>query len=136
MTCLFYQLIFYDPYEHGGRRMKSQYGLGQRYSEQILAWLESNYKQKRVLERLAAELFLSPSHISHLFHQETGSTLSVYVTARRIREACSLLGSTSMSIQDISKRIGYGSAAYFCRVFKRHLGLTPHEYRRNIVNSP
>jgi AraC-like DNA-binding protein len=101
-----------------------------RYTEKMIAWVEDNYQHNCVLERLATELHLSPFHISHLFHRETGRTLSDYIMARRIREASILLRSSSLSIQEISKRIGYGSAAYFSRVFKRQMGITPQHYRK------
>ncbi|NQX60787.1 helix-turn-helix transcriptional regulator [Paenibacillus qinlingensis] len=101
-----------------------------RYSEKMMEWVDDNYQHKCVLERLATVLYLSPSHISHLFHQETGGTLSEYLTSRRLHEATKLLRSTSLPIQEISKQIGYNSASYFTRVFKRHKGITPYHYRQ------
>ncbi|MDR6551044.1 AraC family transcriptional regulator [Paenibacillus qinlingensis] len=100
------------------------------YSMKMMEWVDANYHHKCVLERLAAVLYLSPSHISHLFHHETGGTLSEYLTTRRMHEASKLLKSTSLPIQEISKQIGYNSASYFTRVFKRHKGITPFHYRQ------
>lgn len=89
-----------------------------------------------VLERLATELYVSPSHISHVIHQETGKPLSKHITARRIQEGCKLLRTTANPIHEIGRRIGYGSAAYFCRVFKKMMGVTPEQFRQGVqVNS-
>src|SRR5690606_22325599 len=81
--------------------------------ERIMDWVELNFRKPFSLEAIAQELHLSPYHISHLFKQHAGMTLSEYLTGRRIREACVLLENTDISISEIGRHIGGFSAPYF-----------------------
>ncbi|GLX66728.1 helix-turn-helix transcriptional regulator [Paenibacillus glycanilyticus] len=97
--------------------------------EAMMDWIEREFRQPFRLEQLADELHLSAYYVSHLFKQYTGVTLTDYVTARRIREACALLGSTDMPVRQIAHETGRLSAPYFCKLFKKHKGMTPLDYR-------
>jgi AraC-like DNA-binding protein len=103
-----------------------------RYAEKVMQWVESHYQEQFNLSRLADHLFVSPSHISRLFHKETGATISDYVTARRLREACLLLAATELSVQEIARRIGLTSGPYFGRLFKKQFDATPLQYRNRM----
>ncbi|MNH98879.1 Arabinose operon regulatory protein [compost metagenome] len=97
--------------------------------ESVMDWIEDHFRQPFSLELLAGELHLSSYYVSHLFKQYTGVSLTDYVTARRIREACVLLGNSGQSVQRIAREIGGLSAPYFCKLFKKHKGMTPLDYR-------
>ncbi|NBD23869.1 AraC family transcriptional regulator [Paenibacillus glycinis] len=100
--------------------------------ENITEWVERHFRRPFRLEEIAAELFLSPYHLSHLFKASTGMTLSDHIMLRRIREACSLLAATSKPIREIAAEVGGLSSSYFCQMFKRHKGVTPENYRRTV----
>ncbi|GGI44000.1 hypothetical protein GCM10008018_04930 [Paenibacillus marchantiophytorum] len=98
-------------------------------AERILNWLESHFTEPLRLEHMATELHLSPHHLSHLFKECTGSSISDYVTARRIQQAVQLLNATDQSIAQIGEAIGLSNTSYFCKIFKSHMGSTPHQFR-------
>ncbi|WP_168120471.1 AraC family transcriptional regulator [Paenibacillus sp. HB172176] len=100
-----------------------------RYAEKAMQWIEAHFNEEFQLSRLADDLFVSPSHLSRLFHQETGATLTEYITARRLREACLLLTATALSAGEIAGRVGLKNAPYFGRLFRRNIGMTPVQYR-------
>ncbi|THF72910.1 helix-turn-helix domain-containing protein [Cohnella fermenti] len=102
-----------------------------RYAEKAMQWIERHYQEEFQLNRMAEELFVSPSHLSRLFHQETGTTLSEYLTARRLREASLLLAATNLPVRDIGRRIGLTNFPYFGKLFKKHFGVTPAKYRKD-----
>ncbi|MNO13968.1 Regulatory protein SoxS [compost metagenome] len=102
-----------------------------RYSEQIMNWIEEHYQEEVNLEQLAAETHLSKSYVSRVFHQETGGRLVDYLTARRIKQACRLLSTTDMPVEQIGIAVGFPNASYFNQLFKRVLGTTPLKYRKN-----
>ena len=52
-----------------------------------------------------------------------------YLTAYRIDRAVELLQQTDIPVREIAVRVSYTDANYFTKVFKRHLGVTPTEYR-------
>ncbi len=101
------------------------------YTEKAIQWIEAHFTEEFQLARLAEELYVSPSHVSRLFHQETGATLTEFITARRLREACLLLAATKLSVREISLRVGLTNVPYFGKLFRRNLGMTPLQYRNS-----
>lgn len=91
------------------------------YSEKIMNWIEAHYKEPFDLEHLSNELHLSKSYISRSFKRETGSSLTEYLTIRRIKEACQLLEMTNKSIELIGESLGFKSVSYFIQLFKNSL---------------
>lgn len=100
--------------------------------QRITEWLDEHYKESFSLEALAASLHLSPYHISHVFKQHSGITLSEYLMQRRVREACILLANTGKSIGEIAAEVGNLSPSYFSQMFKNSKGITPEKYRNSI----
>ncbi|HBA48464.1 MAG TPA: hypothetical protein DCZ91_11835 [Lachnospiraceae bacterium] len=82
------------------------------------------------LGKLADAFQLSESSISRKIKQITDSNFLDYVNRKRIEYACSLLSETDMSVNDISKAAGYENDITFRRLFKKYMGTTPGEYRR------
>lgn len=99
------------------------------YSERLMNWIEAHYMEPFNLEQLADELHLSKSHLSRSFKRETGSNLTEYLTIRRIKEACQLLEMTHKSVEFIGESVGIKNASYFIQLFKKVIGVTPHQYR-------
>lgn len=99
--------------------------------ETIKRWISANYNQHADLNTLANMVFLTPSYLSKLFKQETGLTLTDYITEIRLRKAKHLLkNAPDLKIHEIGAEVGYGDPAYFNKLFKRVVGVTPNEYKR------
>ena len=98
--------------------------------EQILGWIEHQYAKPFQLEQLAKELHLSTYHLSHLFKEATGISLTEYIAARRMHQAVLLLTSTDKPVAQIAEEIGITNCSYFCKLFKSRMGATPHQYRK------
>lgn len=99
--------------------------------ETIKRWISANYNKHADLNTLANMVFLTPSYLSKLFKQETGLTLTDYITEIRLRKAKHLLKSApDLKIHEIGAEVGYGDPAYFNKLFKRVVGVTPNEYKR------
>ncbi|WP_339233723.1 AraC family transcriptional regulator [Paenibacillus sp. FSL R5-0517] len=99
------------------------------YSERIMSWIEDNYMENDILNRLANELHLTRSYISRVFKKETGSNLSEYLTAKRIKIAAHLLESTSTPVEIIAHQIGFQNVSHFISCFKKTYRITPLQYR-------
>jgi AraC-like DNA-binding protein len=104
-----------------------------RYSETIMEWLETHYGEPFQLEELAEQLHLSKFYVSRVFRQETGSSIMDYLTARRMKQACRLLQTTSLSVEQIGDEVGLPNPSYFIQLFKRVVGTTPLKYRNKQV---
>lgn len=99
--------------------------------ESVKRWISANYNQHADLNTLANMVFLTPSYLSKLFKQETGLTLTDYIIEIRLRKAKYLLkNALDLKVHEIGAEVGYGDPAYFNKLFKRVVGVTPNEYKR------
>ena len=73
---------------------------------------------------------LSPGYMGKLFKNETGMNFPDYVNIQRLEKARQLLLNTSLSIAEITEKVGYGSPAYFIKRFKEVYGYTPSSYKK------
>ncbi len=94
--------------------------------------IEQNYEQDIGLDWVASNIYLSPGYLSSLFKQETGKSVIQYITLCRLEKAKQLLTETNMRISEISRRVGIGSASYFCLLFRKHYGITAQQMREEV----
>ncbi|SFB58383.1 two-component system, response regulator YesN [Cohnella sp. OV330] len=81
---------------------------------------------------LADAVYLNPSYLSNLYKTCTGRNISDYITENRIDKSKSLLSESQAKVQDIAAAVGFDTAGYFSRFFKKHVGVTPQEYRSRL----
>jgi AraC-like DNA-binding protein/mannose-6-phosphate isomerase-like protein (cupin superfamily) len=78
---------------------------------------------------------VSPDYGSRLFRQATGLSPQEYYQRRRIQRACSLLLARENTATKVAMELGYADAAHFSRLFSRHMGIGPKNYREKYVVS-
>ena len=83
------------------------------------------------LKGLAAQCFISPSYLSNVFKQETGQTLTDYISSRRMERAARLLLTTNARVAVVAEEVGILDVNYFTKMFKSATGETPTHYRRS-----
>ncbi len=81
-------------------------------------------------DELAAMVHVSSGYLGRIFKKQTGLALTDYIIKKRIVVAKQLLVKTSLSITDISARVGISYSSYFTKIFKEQVGMTPQEYRQ------
>ena len=81
------------------------------------------------LESLAAELGVSPQHLSASFKERVGVNFIEYITRRRMRLARRLLTETGTTSVEVARRCGYADPTYFRKLFAKYYGVSPQEYR-------
>jgi AraC-like DNA-binding protein len=97
--------------------------------EQIIAYMMQHLNKPLPVARLAALANISPSHFFALFKRHTGCAPIDYFIRLRMRRACDLLGTTSLSVKEVAAVLGYNDQFYFSRVFKSVNHVAPSEYR-------
>ena len=98
--------------------------------DKVIGYIEENYSDEDLtLNKLAEVVRFSPNHLSMIFSQQTGSTLSRYLIDYRISKAKEALRCTAMKSSEIAAEIGYRDPHYFSYVFKKATGMTPTQYR-------
>ncbi|WP_245954333.1 response regulator transcription factor [Paenibacillus flagellatus] len=95
----------------------------------INRFIHDHLDEELSLNRLSEKVYMNPSYLSRLYKQLTGVGLSEFISGARMEKAKELLRSSRHKIQDICKMTGFDTPAYFTRLFKKHTGLTPQEYR-------
>ncbi|MFB9275744.1 response regulator [Cohnella cellulosilytica] len=91
--------------------------------------ISKKYMENITVSRLSEEVYLSPNYISLIFKQETGETITEYVTKIRMEAAKELLRAQDLKVLEVAEMIGYDNAAYFSTVFKKYTGMHPQKYR-------
>ncbi len=82
----------------------------------------------------AKHFFISPDYVSKFFKENTGYGFTKYATKVRIDKACELLADGNYNIERISDAVGYSSALSFRRAFKNYTGISPSDYRRQLID--
>ncbi|MHA7964641.1 helix-turn-helix domain-containing protein [Paenibacillus sp. CAU 1782] len=94
-------------------------------------FIDQHYRDPDLsLQLLSHQFQLNKSYLSRLFKEEFSENFVDYVTRKRIEHAKHLLTSSDDLVQDISLQVGYLHYFSFNRVFKRVVGVTPGEYRK------
>lgn len=97
-------------------------------------YIEIHYADSLTLEQVAEYVELSPFYFSKLFKDRFGLTFIDYLTEIRISKAKSEMADPGKSLKEICYSIGYKDPNYFSRVFKKHTGLSPTEFRKASVS--
>ena len=96
----------------------------------VAAYLCEHAREQITLTDVANHFALSPSHLSRVFHQETGFGVREYLVHYRIRLACDLLLNSGLSVTQIADQCGFSDSNYFGDAFKKATGLSPRDYRK------
>lgn len=94
------------------------------------AYIQEHYTEDLSLDVIAGHIKVSPTYLSRIFTQEKGVGIQEYLTDLRLWKAKELLTQSNDRIYEIAAKVGYSDAVYFNKVFKKHTGKTPKEYRR------
>jgi len=99
--------------------------------ETFLAEVQTYYKEQRGMEFYANKLFLTPKYLSKVIKDSSGITANDWIDSYVVLEAKALLKSTNKTIQQISDTLNFPSQSFFGKYFKRHVGVSPKEYKKN-----
>lgn len=84
------------------------------------------------LSELASISGLSRTYFSNIFKETTGIKLQEFITQTRLEKAKNLLIDFEQKIKEVAFKTGFKDPNYFCRTFKRKIGLTPTHWRVKI----
>jgi YesN/AraC family two-component response regulator len=96
--------------------------------KKILSFIEAHCHESSTVERIAKEVYLSPSRLSHIVKDELGMTLGECVSKVRVDKAKDLLREKELPSQ-IALEVGYPDQSYFTKVFKKVEKCTPKTFR-------
>ena len=94
--------------------------------------IDQNFTRDLGVDEISELAKVSRSHCMKLFKEQTGLTINQYLTEVRICSAKLLL--LSKSVTDTAFGVGYNDSNYFSKVFKKHTGLSPAQYKSSVKN--
>jgi YesN/AraC family two-component response regulator len=101
----------------------------------VLEYIENNLHLELNLDTLSGLVYLNGQYLSRLFKQETGCTITHYITARRLEKAKQHLSYSRENVMEISEKCGFSDSNYFARVFKKYEGVTPTQFQQKSLMS-
>ena len=96
----------------------------------MIQYIQTHYMDSISLADIASAINISKNTAIRYFNAHIGMAPVDYLIKYRMGLACKMLRETSDKISHIAKSVGYENTGYFCRLFRKHTGLSPKEYRR------
>lgn len=102
---------------------------GNTYIRKALEYIAENYNTHLELSQVADHVNLSPGYFSTLFRDSVGVSFREHLNRVRVEESKQLLFSTAYSLAEIAIAVGFPDQSYYCKTFKKIVGLTPGKFR-------
>lgn len=99
-------------------------------SDRVNRFIQENYMNKMTIAQVSNALYLHPNYLMKKYKTESGKSIMQAVNDKRIFEAVNLLRTTKTPIEKISKMTGFVTPQYFNTVFKKRMGKSPNQIRR------
>ncbi len=97
---------------------------------EAISHLETNFQEPIDLDRLARIAHMSQRNFNRSFQAALGSSPIAHLVQLRVNRGASLLRRTEQSVTEIAFQVGFTDSNYFARQFRKLLGVTPSQYRK------
>jgi len=111
---------------------RERFGQSPERLQKVLNYIERNLSKGVTLDEVAAYANVSPCYLSRLFKKTMNVNFITYLTGRRIDLAKELLTTSEQPITNIALELSYSDVNYFCKSFKKEVGLSPSHYRKQV----
>lgn len=99
----------------------------------ILVYINENFIQSPItVQELSSKFSINQSYLSQLFKKELNTTFTDYINKLKISSALELLKDSSLNINEVAGKSGYGDYFAFAHTFKKLVGRTPTQYRNEL----
>lgn len=98
-----------------------------------ISYIRKNLSAQLTTEKIAENTFISKSSLTKHFRKELNMSVQEYLYDIIMFEAVQLLTRSSLSILEISENFGFSDQFYFSRRFRQKFGVSPREYRKNVL---
>lgn len=103
------------------------------FSEAVISYLLCHYQTPGLtVNNICHDFRISHSYLCKIFRRETGKSLIQHIIDIRLQEACRLLVSRELTVKEIAYSVGFNDDVHFIKTFKKHIGMTPTEYRKSL----
>ncbi len=101
------------------------------YCTKATAYISEHISEQISVPQIAKELRISIGHLSRIFHAVMGMSIISYTNKLKMEHAKQLLRLDNSDLSEIASQLGISDEKYFCRLFKKHIGITTSEFRNS-----
>ncbi len=101
------------------------------YVKKAIEYIVMNYSRKVSISKLSHSVGLDRSYLGSIFKEQMGISPQGFLIGFRISRACELMKNDMLTIGDVSRSVGYEDPLLFSKLFKKHIGLSPTDYRKS-----
>ena len=99
-------------------------------AEKIYSYIKEHYAENITLSTISRDFYQTPQYVARIFKSRYHMTVVTAIIKVRMEKACELLKTGKKSVAQVAEMVGYEDENYFGRVFKKHTGLTPAQYKK------
>ena len=101
--------------------------------DDILYYIDRNFQSNIKLESIAPLFGYNSAYLGKIFNKTFGESFNSYVDNKRIERSKELLTENKLKVYEIAEQVGYNNIDYFHKKFKKHVGVSPAEYRKSVI---
>lgn len=99
--------------------------------DDIIYYIDHNFQSNIKLESIAPLFGYNSAYLGKIFNKHFGESFNSYVDHKRIDQSKELLQQKNLKVYEIAEAVGYKNVDYFHKKFKKYVGISPAEYRKN-----
>lgn len=123
--------LLYKQLSFGNKTISSSQHKNIKRLKAILSYVNEHYQEPITLDDISSEINISKSECCRFFKKHMNQSLFDYILTYRIEKSLPLLTKADVNITEISSSVGFSNPCYFGKVFKKQMGCTPSQYRKN-----
>jgi transcriptional regulator GlxA family with amidase domain len=132
LTSRVFMIQLHDTGQHAFSIFSLQHEHNDKNMSQVQNYIEKNYHKRLNVSRLAIQFNMS--HRTFMFTDVTGNTPLEYIQRVRVEAAKRLLEQGRLTVEEISRKVGYEDFTSFRNIFKRFTSLTPQAYKKKYAH--
>ena len=102
---------------------------------EVQKYINRNYFNENLsIAEVANVMKVSQAYLIRVFKRDLKMNFADYLTNVRIKNAIILMRDNELKLNDISKMVGYNTQHYFSNIFKKHVGISPQDYKLGVIN--
>ena len=99
-------------------------------SKQVVSYLREHVRENVTIAEICKALYYNKSYLYQQFKTDMGMPIMTYFTQLKIDQAKKMLRESTLSVAQIADELSFDSSCYFAKCFKKHVKLTPLQYRK------
>ena len=111
--------------------------LSEKVKHVIVSLIENDVMPEQTYSSyISGQLHLNYTYLANIFSETQNITIEHFMISKKIEKASKLLSDTDLNISQISDELNYSSIGHFSGQFKKVTGVSPSQFRKNIISRP